>query len=259
MTTIFAFVNWLKIGSMKNIIGIIGGAGVAATNLLNQLIESQITKDSLVLRDSDHPEIITYQAVSVPSRSMFYEGRGSSFIPGYIDIGLRLKNCGATVLSMNCNTAHAAIDEIQNAVSLPFLNMISSVVLEVKKTIPRGRVGILTSDGCRMAKVYEKNFFSLGDEYDLIYPNSEHQKLLTTGICNIKNSNRFVSLADKRRPFFIFNQLCRHLLDQKVDAIIIGCTDISVDFMVDSFNGIPVIDSLMVLSRDIIRVSKTGS
>lgn len=244
---------------MKNIIGVIGGAGVAATNLLNQLIESQITKNSLVLRDSDHPEIITYQAVSVPSRSMFYEGRGASFIPGYIDIGIRLKNCGATIVCMNCNTAHAAIDEIQNAVDLPFLNMISSVAIEIKKTMPRGRVGILTSYGCRMTEVYEKNFSALGGEYELIYPNFEHQELLTTGICNIKNSNRFVSLTDKRRPFFIFNKLCKHLLDQKVDAIIIGCTDISVDFMVDSFNGVPVIDSLMVLSKEIIRVSEMGS
>lgn len=53
-------------------IGIIGGNGVAATNKLNELLEIEFTKNG-AFRDCHHPQIITYQATKVPSRSMFLE------------------------------------------------------------------------------------------------------------------------------------------------------------------------------------------
>ena len=64
-------------------IGIIGGNGVAATNKLNCLIEEKLTRLG-AYRDSHHPEIIIWQATQAPSRSMYLEGRGPSWIEDYI-------------------------------------------------------------------------------------------------------------------------------------------------------------------------------
>lgn len=86
-------------------IGIIGGNGVAATNKLNCLIEERLTREG-AFRDAHHPEIITWQATQAPSRSMYLEGRGPSWIEDYVEIGEKLKSCGCTELCMCCNTAH---------------------------------------------------------------------------------------------------------------------------------------------------------
>jgi aspartate racemase len=86
---------------MSEIIGVIGGAGVAATNKLLELIEIKVTKGG-AFRDCHHPEMIIYQATQVPSRSMFLEGRGESFVSGYVDVAKKLKNAGATKCCMCC-------------------------------------------------------------------------------------------------------------------------------------------------------------
>ena len=67
-------------------IGVIGGNGVAATNKLCQLIEEKLTKSG-AFRDAHHPEMLVWQATKVPSRSMYLEGKGPSWIEDYILIG----------------------------------------------------------------------------------------------------------------------------------------------------------------------------
>lgn len=76
-------------------IGVIGGTGVAATNKLLQLVEERKTKSGS-FRDAHHPEMIIWQATQVLCRSMYLEGKGPSWIEGYIEIGKKLKDCGCT-------------------------------------------------------------------------------------------------------------------------------------------------------------------
>ena len=76
-------------------IGVIGGNGVAATNKLCQLIEEDLTKNG-AYRDVHHPEMIVWQATQAPSRSMYLEGKGPSWIEDYVNVGLKLKECGCT-------------------------------------------------------------------------------------------------------------------------------------------------------------------
>ena len=86
-------------------LGVIGGNGVAATNRLCQLIEEKRTRSG-AYRDDHHPEMIIWQATHAPSRSMYLEGRGPSFIEDYVNIGKSLKQLGCSELCMCCNTAH---------------------------------------------------------------------------------------------------------------------------------------------------------
>lgn len=228
----------------NEIIGIIGGAGVAATNKLNVLIENLFTLNG-ASRDAHHPEIIIYQATKAPSRSMFLEGRGKSFVDDYIRIGKKLKNAGATTLCMSCNTAHYAIDEIQKKTGLPFINLIAEVVTEVKNTNQK-KIGLIASDGCLIGRVYEKYFNKIYPEARIIYPDKIFQQEVTRGICNIKNSNRFKEDFSTDRPKNIFAKVSNHLIQKKADIILIGCTDIRVDY----FNP-NSIDSLEVLAKKI--------
>lgn len=49
----------------SKIVGIIGGAGVAATNKLNELLEIELTQKG-AFRDAHHPQILTFQATKLP-------------------------------------------------------------------------------------------------------------------------------------------------------------------------------------------------
>lgn len=230
---------------MKKIIGIIGGNGVTATNKLLKLIEEYYTKNG-AYRDAHHPEIITWQATQAPSRSMYLEGRGESFIPEYIKIGKNLKNCGTTLLCMCCNTAHYAIEELENAIGLPFINIIENTVQECKR-LERKRIGILASDGCIKENLYGNYFAKLYPEAELIYPLEQEQNKVTQGICNVKNSIRFLDDSHPNRSLKLFNSVNEHLSLRGCDTIVLGCTDISVDFKNNT--NLLVIDSLEVLAN----------
>lgn len=233
------------------IVGVTGGAGVAASNKLCELIENNIVKAG-AFRDEHHPEMIIYQATKAPSRSMYLEGRGPSFVDDYINIGLKLKKAGAEVLCMSCNTAHYAIDKLQEEVGLPFINVIKEVILSAKKT-DKCKFGLIASDGCLRGKVYEQYFEQLFPDAQIIYPDALFQQEVTRGICNIKNKNRFLKEGHKDRPKTIFSNIYDHLINKGAETVISGCTDIRVDFKHDN-----VIDSLEVLANTIYNFTKNG-
>ncbi|BCN32522.1 aspartate/glutamate racemase family protein [Anaeromicropila herbilytica] len=233
---------------MNEIVGVIGGNGVAATNKLCELIESEYTKNG-AYRDSHHQEMIIWQATQAPSRSMYLEGKGESFIPDYIHIGKKLKACGATKICMCCNTAHYAINEIEKQVGVEFINLIELVAKEVQAT-GRMKVGIMASDGCVKKRLYDYYLNKICPEVSIIYPNEENQKKVTKGICNIKNLNRFVSEDNHERPKKIFLDVKEHLLNSGADIVIAGCTDIRVDYCDTN-----VIDSLEILKKAIMEIA----
>lgn len=230
-------------------IGVIGGNGVAATNRLCQLIEENTTANG-AFRDAHHPEMIIWQATKVPSRSMYLEGKGDSFIPGYIEIGRKLKHCGCTELCMCCNTAHFAIRELEEQIGLPFINLLAMVAEECNHRGAK-RIGMMCSDGLRKIELYDKYFYAINTDMKLVYPSEEMQKLVTLGICNAKNVKRD-DPYNEEYPERLFSKVCDHLINQGVDCIVSGCTDISAVFYPNGkYKSILYIDSLSVLAKQI--------
>lgn len=225
------------------VVGIIGGAGVAATNKLQELIEVELTQNG-AYRDCHHPEMIIWQATQVPSRSMYLEGKGESFIPGYVEIARKLKKCGATKIAMCCNTAHFAIDEISKQADVSFINLVEACVIKTKAF---SKVGLVASDGCLKGNVYEKYFEKICPNVEVIYPDEDYQKMVTKGICNVKNIHRFDDTSSKEHPNYLFNEVKMHLINKGAQIVIMGCTDIRVGYF-DKSN----IDSLETLKELII-------
>lgn len=233
-------------------IGVIGGNGVAATNRLLQLIENYVVENG-GFRDVHHPEMIIWQATQVPSRSMYLEGRGESFIPGYVEIGRKMKACGCTELCMCCNTAHYAIEEFKKEIGLPFINVLE----EVAKTCESNGakiVGMMCTDGLKKIGLYDKYFKLINPNMHLLYPNEEMQKLVTLGICNAKNNKRN-DPSGEEYPKKLYSKVCAWFAEQGVDCIVGGCTDISAVFSPDKWETINYVDSLKVLANKIYEKS----
>lgn len=236
-------------------IGVIGGNGVAATNKLCELIEEKLIQRG-AFRDAHHPEMLIWQATQVPSRSMFYEGRGESFIPGYIEIGRKMKICGVTKVAICCNTAHMAIDEISEVVGLSFINLLKEVGKEVKN-IESHRIGIMCSDSLSKSHFYNQFIMSEGSNIDILYPDPDYQKMVTQGISNAKNSKRYLPKNNVESPSYLFSEVIKHLKEKDVDCIVAGCTDIrNVFYPEDDLLGqTKYIDCLEVLADKIIEES----
>lgn len=229
-------------------LGIIGGNGVAATNRLCQLIEELKTKAG-AFRDAHHPEMVIWQATQAPSRSMYLEGKGESFIPDYVRIGKQLKGLGCTELCMCCNTAHYAVDQISEEIGLPFINIMDEVAKEVNKHGCK-KVLIMCTAGLRKYHLYENSFIKFAPFAEVIYPTDDIQEWVTRGICNAKNTYRF---ADKNteieHPYNWFQKVCDYYINNSdVDCIVGGCTDIRNVFIYGG-QEIVYVDSLEVLAN----------
>ena len=227
-------------------IGIIGGNGVAATNRLAELLEEKFVKDG-AYRDAHHPEMIIWQATQAPSRSMYLEGRGPSFIEDYVQVGRKLKECGCTELCMCCNTAHYAVDELSEKIGWPFINIIDEVAKRVAKRSYTSAV-VMCSDGCRITNLYEKSFAKYTPNTTILYPTEEEQKLVTQGICNAKNAHRYDSEGSNVNPHHIFTNLVARFKERYKNmervCIISGCTDINNVFFIEDRDYIDSLETL---------------
>lgn len=237
-------------------IGIIGGNGVVATNRLCQLIEDMGTRNG-AFRDMHHPEMIIWQATQAPSRSMYLEGRGPSFIPDYVRIGKILKNLGCTSLCICCNTAHFAIDELELQIEVPFINVIAETAKEINKRRLK-KVAVMCTDGCQKTDLYGKYFVKYAPGAEIIYPDAVNQALITKGICNAKNSSRYLDEGSEENPTNIFRRVTASILAQHpdCDCIIGGCTDISAVFSPVKVWEVEYLDSLNVLAKCIYEEEK---
>lgn len=226
--------------------GIIGGNGVAATNRLLDLVECKVTKHGAI-RDQHHPEMIVWQATQEPSRSMYLEGRGPSWIPGYVRIAQSLKTLGCDVACMCCNTAHYAIDEVQEKSGLTFINLLDEVCQKAKKSGEK-KFELFVTDGARKFRIYDKAFSRLFPDAELTYPDVTRQAEVTRVIAGVKTAARFGADNEIRR-------LIGRLVETATAPVILGCTDIRVAFdRNEAVEGVSncLIDSLETLADAIV-------
>ena len=235
-------------------IGIIGGNGVAATNKLLQLVEEKYVEQG-AFRDCHHPEMIAWQATQAPSRSMYLEGRGESFLEDYVRVGKHLKECGCTILCMCCNTAHYFIGELERDIDIKFINIMTEVAKKCK-AIGGGKIGVMCSDGLVKTKLYETYIMKEIPNAEVMFPTEQLQKLVTRGICNAKNSKRYLPFEDDENPAHCFAEVCKWFAQQGCDTVVAGCTDIRNVFYPQRTDKYNYIDSLEVLADKIVETEK---
>lgn len=232
-------------------IGVIGGNGVAATNRLVHLLERKRIAAG-AFRDQHHPELVVLYKTQSPSRSMYLEGRGPSFVEGYIEDAKELKRLGCGVGCICCNTAHYAIARIQKESGLPFINMLEEVAKKAKAT-GMTRFELFGTDGARKFDLYGSAFGRIFPEATIVYPSEESQKLVTKVICDVKNKARLLPPEDPASPIFVL----KNLISTAKAPVILGCTDLRVAYAPDDnvSDGVAV-DSLESLADAILEKSK---
>jgi aspartate racemase len=229
------------------ILGVIGGCGVAAAIELLHRIEKKLVTEHGCTDDPDQPEMLLYQLPQAPNRISYASDRNNeSFAPHFIRAAKFLKQAGATIGCIPCNTAHCVIDEIAHESGLPFINMIDETVSYIVNNHPHiANVGLLCSSGTTKSKIYEQSAKKLGTKLKFTYPSEQLQEYVSNGIYAIKSGIMYKDPA-VGRDFFI--PAMDELVNNGAELIVLGCTEIPLAITCDEYANIPVVDTLWILA-----------
>ncbi|MBN1858376.1 amino acid racemase [Candidatus Bipolaricaulota bacterium] len=216
-------------------VGVIGGMGPQATaEFYRRLVAMTPARG-----DDEHLHVLIDSDPSIPSRQDALAGRGKSPLARLIIVARRLESAGATCLAMPCNTAHAWYKELQEAVSIPIINMIEETVHVIRHTPSSPQeLGVLATHGALHAELYEKAFGDGGPR--LCVPDPEQCQEIMDAVAGVKAG----SLIGRRQVAAV----ARSMLDRGADAILVGCTEVSLLIQPDDVEA-EVIDSMSVLAR----------
>ncbi|SDX74348.1 aspartate racemase [Ruegeria halocynthiae] len=215
--------------------GILGGMGPEATILLQQRVLATVQATD----DADHLPLLIDMNPQVPSRiAHLIEGCGADPGPVLADMARGLERSGATALAMPCNTAHHYAAQIEQAVSIPFLNMVDLSVEAAAKHLPSGsRVGILASPALRKVGVFDVPLKRA--EFTALWPEDEDQMLGTI--------RRIKADGPTDDAFETLSAAARDLSDQGAALLFVACSEFSL-LTHDLPQTVPIIDTVEVLA-----------
>jgi aspartate racemase len=123
----------------------------ATVDLMNRIIRATPASD-----DVDHIRMVVDNNPKVPSRiRALIEGDGPSPVPVLQGMARKLSAYGVDFLAMPCNTAHYYHQEVQQAVTVPLLDMVELAVQKVVQQYPGvPAVGLLASTAVLSLKIY---------------------------------------------------------------------------------------------------------
>jgi aspartate racemase len=245
----------------KTMIGVVGGMGpYAGLDLVQKIFDNTQAKI-----DQDH---IPVSMISIPhsirDRTKFLlDNSLTNPAIAIADVIHKLREQGATVIGMPCNTAHAGpiFDEIQNRIppDIFFVHMIQEVVRHIKNQYSSiQNVGILATTGTMKAKVYHDELIEnklnpitiSQDEQDTIVEPAIYDKGF--GIKAYSNP-----ISPKARDKL--ETAVKLLVTEGAETVILGCTEIPLALPESNYNGIPLIDSTAILARALIFNSNPDS
>jgi aspartate racemase len=223
---------------MSRTIGILGGMGPEATVRMFNLIV-KLTK---VEKDQDHIPIIIINNPKVPDRTVAIIDEGPSPLPMLVEGAKKLERAGANLIVMPCHTAHYYYDEITKNINIPFLHLQKETRHYVELRYSNlGRFGLLATTGMLETGLFQTIFHQKGLE--IIVPGEKEQGIVMTAIYGEKGIKR----GFKKEPRQVLIQVINQLKEQKVGAIIAGCTEISLVLNARELQ-LSVIDPLKIIA-----------
>jgi len=217
-------------------IGILGGMGPEATVRMFNLIV-KLTKAE---KDQDHIPIIIFNNPQIPDRTAAIIDEGPSPLPMLIEGAKKLETAGANFIIMPCHTAHYHYDEIIRHISIPFLHLQEETRHYVEwRYRDLTRFGLLASTGTVETDLFQTIFHQ--KELEIIVPEEKEQDMVMTAVYG----ERGIKRGFKKEPRQLLMHVINQLKEQKVEAVIAGCTEVSLVLDVQELQ-LPVIDPLKI-------------
>lgn len=226
---------------MAKTLGILGGLGPAASVYFYQLI----TEHTKAVRDQDHLDIVLISKASIPDRTDFILGRNpDSPLPAMIAGVETLAAAGADVIAVPCNTAHYFYDELDRRSPVPVLNIVKETVRMAKRAGIKN-LGIMATSGTVITGAYQRACLSEGLGFTV--PREASQETLMDII--------YHSIKAAREPdMSAFVQIAEELYAGGAEAIVLGCTELSLIRGLEKYPRFLFIDSQLALAYRAIEI-----
>jgi aspartate racemase len=218
---------------MSKILGVLGGMGPAAT--LDFLAKLQAATPAG--RERDHLRVLVDINPRVPDGDGGYDAAG----PVLAEMAVGLRQAGAQVLAIACNTAHAHVDQVK-ASGLPLVDLIETAGL-VAKADGAERAGVLGT-GAALA-LYRRTFSHLGIEAVTL---DDHEQVEFMALLyRLKHGDLG---PESRRTMAA---LAHRLVGKGAQVVVAGCTE--VPLVLDAADlAVPFIDATQALARRCVEV-----
>ncbi len=225
----------------KKVLGVLGGMGPAASAHFYTML-TKFTKASC---DGEHMKIFLFSATDIPDRTAFILGKSAeSPLPKMRAAAETLVLAGAEIIAVPCNTAEYFHADLQKNCPVPVLRTAHesaafSAALGVRK------LGIMATEGTVRARIYHRALA----EFGIIpaTPSARGQEKLNGIIYSSVKKSRPPDKAD-------FRAVADELLAKGSEAIVLGCTELSLVKLDENDKKYSFIDSLEVLAKKSISI-----
>jgi aspartate racemase len=208
-------------------IGIVGGAGPLAGALLLERILKLAMRQYGCYQDADFPAVTL---VSYPFSDMLSPSVDGNQLRDELQKCLvQLRSQGALVLGIACNTLHAFLEEEPDLVHMP-----------------RALAAELCDTPLVLCTETSVNYQLHQHCFPCIYPSKDIQAQVDAIITSILKGNDRREIAEK---------LLQILCQQKADAIVLGCTELSLFSEELQRSGKTIVDTLDILAKKILEKS----
>ena len=222
-------------------LGIVGGMGPAATaQLLRRIVE--LTDAAC---DQEHLDVAVLNRPQIPDRSAYLLGapEAPSFTGPLQRAALELEALGCTVLAMPCNTAHARAPQIASVLQRSRLLSMVEAAAGLLALAGCRRVGLLATEGTVAAGVYREALARRGIE--LVVPDAACQRQVQAMIYDEAKAGKVPSWGQVMPFLSMFSQV-------GCDAVVLGCTELSLLGAPGQLGGLAVVDALDVLAASCV-------
>ncbi len=245
--------------SQKNIIGIVGGMGpVAGVDLASKVISQTVAAT-----DQEHLPLILYSFPGeIGDRTAFileHETKNAKN-PGsaIAQVLLKMEQAGVTVAGMACNSAHSPVifdritaELMANRSRISLLHMVREVGWFILYNYTGIRkVGIVGTTGTRASKLYHllKEF-----GVEVVNATCEEQERLQSAIYDPTYGIKSTPDGASPQSVGILSGVCRSLSKRGAELVVFGCTEFPLAYRKPEIEGLPVVDSSLVLARALVR------
>lgn len=213
---------------MTQILGILGGMGPVATTAFMARVQA-LTPAS---RDEDHIRMLVDLNPQVPHRHTRAEEAKATLG----QMAVRLRDAGAEILAMPCNTAHAHADIIR-AAGLPFIDMIAQTA-DAAATTGASRIGVLATPGGEA--LYAEALAERGLE--IVSLEGEDRAAFMAAVFAVKGGD------DDGGPRAEMRRLAAALVHAGAEVVIAGCTEVPLLLGPEDVS-VPLVDSAEALAQ----------
>jgi len=228
---------------MNRIVGVLGGMGPDATVDFMSKVIALTPAD----KDQDHVHMIIDHNPKVPNRQSAILDNGEDPGPVIAAMARRLETAGADFLVIPCNTAYVFQDSVLDAVSVPLISIIDETIRAIGELRPGvDKVGVLATDGCLRADVYQKALRK--KDFSPVLPSADELARLMDLIVRIKagDQNEDVSGA--------MQQLASALVSRGAQVVIAACTEIPL-VLDETMMSVPLVSSTDVLAQRTVQLA----